>query len=190
MNGLLFAFVLALLAGIGARDQMTVAALSAGLGRHAGLLLVALATAALACAAAAWAAGEMAPVLGEGLRLPVASFAMVAAGLESLLLGPRRAPKEPTRSLSAAAIVLLADQILDAARFLVLAMALVTHSPAACAVGGALASAAVLGLAWLEGGRVLGARRLLRRLRLAAGAVLLLAGGLLGAWVAGWIGGP
>lgn len=183
MSALMLAFVAVLLAGMGARDQSLLAALSRRSGGAPGALLVAVLTGALTCGAAAAVALEAG--LGGGWlainqdeRLLIAGFALMMAGLESIVVAPRAAPKEPTRSLFAAAVVFLAHQILDAARFLVLAVALVTRQPASAAIGGACGGALALALGWLGQGALLAAERRLGLLRRIAGGVML-GGGLL-----------
>ena len=57
--------------------------------------------------------------------------------------------EEPTASLGALAIVVLAHQITDASRFLIFALAVAFAAPLAAGLGGALAGAASLGLAWV-----------------------------------------
>jgi phosphoglycerol transferase MdoB-like AlkP superfamily enzyme len=73
-------------------------------------------------------------------RLLLASFALAAAGVESLLVSPGRRAKEPTRSLFAALLVLAISQIVDASRFIVLAIALL-HAPLSAALGARWAAA-------------------------------------------------
>lgn len=136
-----------LLAGFGARDQVTIAGLAARQGRRPGVLLVALLSAALTAAFAAWLAGLMLAELPPPARAIFAGIALGLAGLESLVLVPRRLPAEPTNSLGALLLVLLANQATDAARFLIFGMGVGMAAPlasgAAGAVGGAVLAAAV-----------------------------------------------
>ena len=82
MSGFLFAFVAALIAGFGARDQVMIAHLSARLGPRASLLLVAWAGAASASALAAWGAAALAGQVPDAARLLLAAIALAAAGVE------------------------------------------------------------------------------------------------------------
>lgn len=172
MSGFLFAFLAVLLAGIGARDQVLVAGLTARQGARGGLLLVALATALAACALAAWGAVALAPMMTAKARMILAAMALALAGAEALVLRAPAAPAEPTHSLGAAAIVLLALQITDAARFLIFAIALATMAPIPAGLGGMAGSAMALVAGWLAGADLL--RPQLRLARRLTGLVLLL----------------
>ncbi|MEY4720946.1 MAG: hypothetical protein RIQ46_671 [Pseudomonadota bacterium] len=177
MTGLLLTLIAVVLAGVGARDQVTLAGLAERNGASAGLLATGIVVAVASASAAAWAATAISPMLTPGARLIFAAMALAAAGIESLLLSPGRKPQEPTHSLGALAIVLLAHQLTDAARFLVLAIAVATAAPIAAGVGGAAGGAVVLSAAWLapevwRDPRLLLARR-------AIGAVLLLVAAVL-----------
>jgi hypothetical protein len=188
VNATLWALLSCLLAGIGARDQMLVAALTARLGRHGGLLLMGCITGALASGFAAWATQEIAGQMTYPARLVLACFALAAAGVESLVFQPKFKAKEPTRSLFAAAIVLLSQQAADAARFLVLAIALVTDAPVPAAVGGAMGTGGTLLLGWLAAGEMLDAQSGIVTIRRWAGTVLLGVGVGLGIWIFAEIG--
>ena len=185
MAAFIFAFVATVLVSIGARDQMRVVHLTLGMGRHIGLLMIALITAALTAAAAGFATRELIPVAPYlPTRAMLAAIALAVAGLESVFVAPRPAPKEPTRSLGAAGIVLLADQITDSARMLILAIALALASPITAAAGGAIGNGAALVLGWLWAPRLAAASGHLRAARIVAGAVLLLAAVLIASNVA------
>jgi hypothetical protein len=110
---------------------------------------------------------------------PAAKAMFVAAALalgafELAFAKPPARPAEPTRSLGALILVLLAGQVTDAARFFVLALAVATGAPALAAIGGAIASGAVLTAAWTLGGEW-EARLPLRAIRYAVSALFLLA---------------
>ena len=94
-----------------------------------------------------------------------------------LLFGPRQVPDEPTHSLGAAAIVLLAHQLTDAARFVVFALAVVTSAPIAAGMGGAAGSAATVALGWLAAAD-LPLREVITARRIAGGVLVLLAASL------------
>ncbi|EQB17776.1 hypothetical protein, partial [Novosphingobium lindaniclasticum] len=125
-----------LLAGFGARDQMTIAGLSARQGQRPGVLLVALLSAVSTAALAAWLAGLMLGQLPPPARAIFAAIALGLAGLESLIVVPRRRPAEPTNSLGALLLVLLASQITDAARFLIFGMGVGMAAPLAAGAAG------------------------------------------------------
>jgi Ca2+/H+ antiporter, TMEM165/GDT1 family len=177
MAAAFLAFLAALLAGAGARDQMLIAALSARRLLPFTLLGVALVTAVLAGVVVAKAAEIMAPMLSPNARVMFAGMAAVIAGLECVAVGPGRQPEEPTRSLFAAMVVLLAHQLTDGARFLVFAIAVATAVPAAAALGGAAGGAATVLIGAMTGEAVLsGYLRLVRRV---IGAVFIAVGGWL-----------
>ena len=184
MTGFFFAMIAALLASLGARDQVTVARLSASNGPHIGLLLIAVLCGCVTSAAAAWAGSTIAPGMAPAARQFLTAIALGWAGLESLLLVPGKKPLEPTRSLGAAAVVLAAHQLTDAARFLVFALAILVHAPVAAAVGGAAGSALVLSAAWAAPDPF--ERPGLRWLRRAVGLALLATALALGARAMGY----
>ncbi|MCJ2186568.1 hypothetical protein [Novosphingobium beihaiensis] len=138
-----------LLAGIGARGQMTIAGLARAQGARPGVLIVALVSAVLTALLAAWAAHAVLAELPPPARMVFAAMALGLAGLESLALAPRRDdPREPTRSLGALALVLLAQQVTDAARFLIFGMGVGLAAPIASGAAGVLGGAVLAGAAW------------------------------------------
>lgn len=172
MNGFIFALIAAFLASLAARDQVLVARITAAQGPRPLLLATALLAAALTAALAGWAAMRLLPELAPPLRPVAAGLILVVAGGEMLLVGPGKAPAEPTNSLFAALVVLLAQQVTDAARLLILALAVATAAPLPAAGGGFAGTAAALVAAWLAPD--LPAR--LGRLRKMSGAALALIG--------------
>lgn len=172
MTGFFLAFLAVILTGLGARDQAIVAALTERQGQRAGLLAVAIAAGVATAALAAWAGSAVIPTLTGKARLFLAALALALAGAE-MLLPQRRKPAEPTHSLGAAAIVLLACQLTDAARLLVFAIAVASAAPLPAGIGGAVGGAAALTGAWLSPELFSNPR--LSRARRAAGVVLLLA---------------
>jgi hypothetical protein len=174
MTAAFLAFLAALLAGFGARDQMLLAGLAARRLLSPMMLIVAVAAAAFAGAVIAKAAEVLTPLLTSNARVMFAGMAAVIAGLECMVLGPRRVPEEPTRSLFAAAVVLLAHQLTDGARFLVFAIAVATAVPTAAALGGAAGGVATVLIAALAGETLLAAP--LRLIRRCIGGVFLLVG--------------
>jgi hypothetical protein len=140
--------VAVLLSGIAARDQMTVAALTRAQGQRFGVLATALIAAALTSALAAYAASRVLATLPLPARPIVTAIVIGLAGAESLILSPRKAPREPTHSLGALALVLLAHQVTDAARFTLFGLAVGMGAPFAAGLGGGIAGAVLMGAAW------------------------------------------
>lgn len=130
---------------------MRVARLSARLGPALGLLVASWIACIVACALAAWLGAGLAAQLFPEAQAMLVAIVLLLAGLELALLGPGRAPREPTRSFGAILLVLGMAQITGAAGFLVFALAASTGTPALAAAGGALGSAAVLTAAWSIG---------------------------------------
>lgn len=152
MTGLFFALLATLLVGIGARDQVLVAQLSARQGARPALLLVALASGVLAAALAAAGGAEAAAWLTGNARQVLVALALGLAGLELLFRRPLVAPAEPTHSLGAFAIVIFTAQVTDAARFVVFALAALTQAPVPVALGAAVGAAGVVGTGWAGAG--------------------------------------
>ncbi len=151
MSGFLFAFLAALLAGTGSRDQLTIAGLAARNGQKLSLLTVAIITAAVTAGIAGWAAGLVLPVIAGNERAGqfLVGVALGFAGFEMLLLRAKPLPQEPTQSLGATAIVLTAYQLTDAARFFIFVIAAATAAPLPAGLGGALGCIAVVALGWI-----------------------------------------
>lgn len=177
MTGFLVAFIATFLLGVGARDQVLIAGLSARQGQRPALLVIALASAALAALAAMWLASSFAPQLAPPARRMLAILALALAALEMIVLRPKAAPHEPTNSLGAFAAVLLAMQVLDAARFVLFAIAVASILPGAAGLGGALGGMAVVAIGWAEGQALLDLP--LARIRRWLGAAVLLAAAVL-----------
>lgn len=149
MSGFLFAFLAVLLACVGARDLAVVAGLAERQGARPGVLAIGLASSIAAAAIAAWAAVLVVPLLAPDARALLGALALGLAGLESLVLTRRLPPpREPTLSLGALWLVLLAQQLTDAARFIVFGMAVATAAPVSAGAGGAAGGALALALAW------------------------------------------
>ncbi|MFN3516282.1 MAG: hypothetical protein ACK4YM_03865 [Novosphingobium sp.] len=177
MTGFLLAFTATILAGLGARDQVLVAAIAARLGQRFSLLLIGMTSAALAAAGAVWLAGSFAPRLPPAARQMLAALALALAALEMLLWRVRPAPAEPTRSLGAFGVVLLGLQLTDAARFLLFAIVVASLLPGAAGLGGALGGMVVVAIGW-AGGQGLLDLPLARWRRWLGGALLVLAIGI------------
>ncbi len=177
MSGALFALIACALAGIGARDQVLVAGLAARNGPHPGLLVIALLSSMLTAGIAAFAAQAALPLLAADARQLLAAMALGLAGAEMVLARPVRLGAEPTHSLGAAALVLFAQQLTDAARFVVFALAVGTGAPIAAGAGGAIGGAAAVAAGWLAGEDLLKLRLTVVR-RVAGAGLLVVAVGL------------
>ena len=174
MLAFLLTLLAALTAGVGARDQLLVAWMAerqgAKLGPEFGLLVTAVVVAMFSAGIAGWVGLLAAPQLEARARTYLVAMALGLAALELVVVRPRRRPAEPTGSLGALAIVLLAQQLTDAARLLVFALAASSAVPAFAIAGGMLGCAATAVLGW-SGGAWLEALPL-RRIRAGLGLVL------------------
>jgi putative Ca2+/H+ antiporter (TMEM165/GDT1 family) len=174
MPSFLFAFVAVLLVSIGARDQLLVARLTQVLGRRASLLLLACTSVAAISALMAWAGHAIAALVPPSGKAMLVAIALFMAAVELFWPNREKTPKEPTRSLFAFGLVILARQLGDAARFLVFALAVATGVPWLAGAGGALGGCAALALGWVMAGE-LEAKWPLRAIRIVLGTVILLA---------------
>ena len=168
MSSLFFAFLAVLLGTIGSRDQLIVAHFSSASKRGPGVLVAAIASAALSAMAMALAGQVIGGLLPDPAKAMLVAIALLFAAIE--LAWPARyvSPEEPTRSLAAIVIVLIAKQFGDGARFLVFAVAAATGAPVLAGMGGALALAA----AWAAGEAAV-ARAPLRAIRMVLAALAL-----------------
>jgi hypothetical protein len=178
MTAFYYTFFGVLLAGVGARDQVTVAGLSRSQGARPGVLLTGLAVAIATAAFAAWAASVVAPLLAPRVRLVMVAIALAFAGVEALWPFAAKQPEEPTASLGALGIVLLAHQLTDAARFLIFALGVALAAPVMAGIGGAAAGAVAIAAGWMLP-EVFGNPRV-RLVRSAVGAFTLFAALILG----------
>ena len=165
MDAFLFALLLVLALAMGGRDQWLVAHWTDTLGKSAQLLAVAVVTAAVSAGAMAWVGTEFTALLPRRAAQMVVAFALAIAAAELAFPVRPKPLHEPTRSLAAITIVLLARQIGDGARFGIFALAAWSASPVAAGIGGALGGAAAVALGWGAGAGVL-ARLPLRMVRL------------------------
>ncbi|MBS0254660.1 MAG: hypothetical protein JSS36_05480 [Proteobacteria bacterium] len=180
MSGFFYAFIAVLLAGFGARDQVLIGHLSAGAANRYRLLVVAVLIGVLTSAIAGYGAHELAPSLTRLGRLLLAALALGLAGLESLLMPRPKAPKEPTLSLAAAAIVFFAHQITDAARLVIFALAVTVGTKLGVA-GGVLGGTFALMLGFGANGALVHSGQGLKVLRRLAGVLLLI--GAVATWL-------
>lgn len=173
MAGFLFAFLVTLVLGTGARDQVLVARLAP----RPMVLVVGVICTAIAATAIGWAGIKVAPMLNGPARSILVAMALALAAIELVLSKPGAKPLEPTQSLGALAIVLLAQQLFDATRFAVFAIAAASPFPPAAIAGGVLGSAGSILTGWLAGDDI--ERLPLVPIRRSLGLVLML--------VAGWL---
>ncbi|ANU07231.1 TMEM165/GDT1 family protein [Paraurantiacibacter namhicola] len=173
MSAFFLAFLTCLLATLPGREALLHARL-ADAGASGGVLAIGWITAGLTALLSAWLAGLVAPFMNGNARLMLVAFALAAAGLELALRRHRSAPKEPTRSLGAVTLVLLAGQVGDASRFLVFALAAFTAAPLNVTLGGMAGCGAAFTLAWLAG-EDWEQKMPLRTLRFAIAGLLVLA---------------
>ncbi len=171
MDGFLLALLLVAMLATGGRDQWMVARWADSLGRSTGLLAVAVGCACLSAAAMAWLGGGFAALLPPRAAQMLVAFALAMAAAELALPVRFKAPAEPTRSLAAIAIVLLARQLGDGARFAVFALAAWTVWPVTAGLGGAIGGAAAAALGWSLGADAM-ARWPLRPWRIALAVAL------------------
>lgn len=174
MDGFLIALLLVFALATGGRDQWMVARWADALGQGSALLAVAVLSAIISAAAMAWVGAEFANLLPRRAGQMLVAFALAAAALELAVPVRLKNPQEPTRSLGAIAIVLLARQIGDGARFAVFALAAWSAVPLTAGLGGALGGAAAVTLGWTAGAEAL-ARWPIRAMRLCLAAGLALA---------------
>jgi len=174
MPGFFFALVATLLAATGGRDQRMVANLADRLGAGIGLLAVAWLTCAVSTGFAAAIGAGMAVLFAPAGKAMLVAFALLLGAGELAWPILWKEPAEPTRSLFAIGFVLASRQLLDAARFIVFALAAATGAPELVAIGGTLGGGAALTLAWAMGGDL--TRRIpLRAIRLGIAGLLLVA---------------
>ncbi len=165
MTGFLVALIAVLIAGMGARDQLLVAAIAVRQPGRGLILVAALVSAVTTAMVAAWLALKTAPQLTGDARSMFAALALAVAAIELVLVWPARLPTEPTQSLGAFALVMFAQQLTDASRFLLFAIAVASATPLSTAWGGAGGAALVVALGWVGGAELLALRLvLLRRL--------------------------
>ena len=149
MAGFLLALLAVLVTGIGARDQAMVAELTARQGARPLVLVVALGCALGSALAAGWAGIQVAPLLAPRARVMLVAMVLALAVLELLFVRPLRKAEEPTHSLFAFGAVLLAQQLTDAARLVIFALAAWSVLPAAAVLGGVIGAGVTVLAGWL-----------------------------------------
>ncbi|WP_285711508.1 hypothetical protein [Erythrobacter oryzae] len=165
MDGFLLAMLLVAMLATGGRDQLMVAQWAGRLGQSAPLLALAMACASISAGVMAFIGAEFAALLPRRAAQMLVAFALAIAAGELALPVRLKPPAEPTRSLPALGIVLLARQLGDGARFAVFALAAWTVWPVTAGLGGAIGGAATVALGWAAGAETL-ARWPLRMIRL------------------------
>lgn len=187
MPSFFLALLCTVIAAIGGRDQRLVAGIASRLGSSGSLLAVAWLSCAITAGLAAGAGFFMARLLPPDAKVMLVAFALLAAGLEMLLLHGRKVPDEPTRALFPILVVLVAQQIGDGARFLILALAIATGGPVLAAIGGTVGGGIALTAAWAGRGEAYG-RLPLQNLRRGVAAVLIVTGIVIGLHARGVLG--
>lgn len=173
MSAFLFAFAAVLLVSTGGRDQLLVARIAERSGSGGALIAVGAIASALSATAMAAAGLAMTLVLPGAAADMLVGFGLLIAAFELAWQRKTKLPEEPTASLFATLVVLLARQLGDAARFLVFTFA-AGGSAWMAAAGGALGGAGALAVGALAGADV--ARWPLRAIRLALAALLGIGG--------------
>jgi putative Ca2+/H+ antiporter (TMEM165/GDT1 family) len=151
MPSFFFALVATLLAATGGRDQRMAANLSEKLGASTGLLVTLLIVSAASSAFAAAVGAGMAQLFPPGGKQMFVALALLLGAIELAWPVLWKEPEEPTRSLFAIAFVIASRQLLDAARFIVVALAAATGAPVLAAIGGAIGGGAAVTLGWALG---------------------------------------
>jgi hypothetical protein len=176
----------ATMASFGGRDYRLVAHLSSRLGGSSILLVIAWLSAAITAVLAGLAGMGLAVLLAPEAKSMLVAIALVLAAAELAWPWQWRQAEEPTRSSFAILLVLVAAQIGDGARFLILAITIATGAPWLAVLGGAVGSGIVLTVGWNVGTQP-AAARLLRRIRLGLAAALALAGVVIGIFARGLV---
>ncbi len=174
MDGFLLALLLVAARAMGGREQLMVAQWAGARGQSAARLAGAGLGAGRSAGGRAWVGAEFAALLPRRAAQMLVAFALAIAAVELALPVRLKAPQQPTRSLGAIAIVLLARQVRDGARFAVFALAAWTAVPITAGLGGALGGAAAVAAGWGIGADAL-ARGPLRLVRLGLAGCLIVA---------------
>lgn len=185
MAAFILAFATVFVVSLGGRDQLLVARLADRLGKSGSLLAVGILASTVSALAMAAAGVAMALVLPPSAADMLVAFGLISAAIELAWQSKSRLPEEPTLSLFATFVVLLARQLFDAARFCVFAFA-AGGSAWLAGGGGALGGAAALALGIALGERM--ARLRLRAVRLTLAAAFFVIGIALALMARGIIG--
>lgn len=172
-------FFAALLLGMGARDQILVAALSLRLGKRISLLLTALMASILASMLGVWAGQALAAYVPRSWQPLLVGLALTLAGLEMILRRAGLIPEEPTRSLGAMGLAAFLVQVFDAVRIVLFGLVLAAALPLATLLGLVAGALVAVSLGWSGGARLLSFpllrwRRIVGVLLAAAGTLALI----------------
>lgn len=185
MQWFLFAFAAVALVSTGGRDQLLVARLADRLGRGGGLFVAGTAASVVSALLMSVAGLSLALLLPGAAADMLVAFALLFAAIELVRRPATKLPEEPTRSLFATFVVLLARQLGDAARFLVFAFA-AGGSAWLAAAGGALGGCAALAVGASAGPAL--ERAPLRAVRLSLAVALAILAIVIGLQARGIIG--
>lgn len=180
MDALLIALLGCLLGEMGDKSQLLVLALAARYHRDgaviAGILVAAIANAAISAIAGAW----IGPMLGADARLLFMALSIVflGAGLLWRVSPPDRLDGWPTGPFLTTALGLFILEFGDGPQFLILGIATHTADPMLAAIGGAIGICAGLVPVVLLRERLLRALPV-RAIRWAGGAILLTTGAIM-----------
>lgn len=175
------------MASFGGRDYRLVAHLSSRLGASPVLLLIAWLSAAITAVLAGLAGLSLVALMAPNAKSMLVAIALVLAAAELAWPWQWRQAEEPTRSSVAILLVLMATQIGDGARFLILAITIATGAPWLAMLGGAVGSGVVLTIGW-NIGTMPAAARLFRVIRIGLAAILAVAGIIIGISARGLLG--
>ena len=182
MDAALITLIVTFLAMQGGWGQLTVASLSAASGRSWSLLVSALSAVLLASGLVAWLGATISAQLVGPWRAALVALPLVLGALLLFRRQPYEPLLEPTRSLGAIQLALLAKLLADPARLAIFASAAALALPAPAFIGGAIGSGLALAIGWFLGER---ATRFEQAsvIRKAAGAIFIAL-----ALLIGWIG--
>lgn len=141
------------LTSFGGRDQLLLARMAQRRGQAGTLLAVGWFSAIATALFMAWAGQFIGGLMPQAAQVMLVALALLFAAVELAWQGRKvdAAPQEPTHSLGALFIVMLARQLGDSPRFIVFALAIWSSNGWLAAMGGALAGGAGLTLGWLLG---------------------------------------
>jgi putative Ca2+/H+ antiporter (TMEM165/GDT1 family) len=180
----LFALAAVFAISLGGRDQLLMARLAERLGKGGGLLAVGMLASTISAFALAAAGLALALVLPAPAADMLVAIGLFLAAVELAWPRRNRLPEEPTRSLFAILLVLLARQMGDGARFLVFAFA-AGGSAWLAGAGGTIGGSAALALGIAASGEI--PRWPLRWVRLGLASVLATTAVVIGLKVRGLI---
>jgi hypothetical protein len=166
-------FIAVLLSGLASRDQVTVATQSRRHGARLQALAISVLVSIGSAAFAGWAAILISPLMAPAARVFLCAMAIAFAGLESLIIAPRGAGREPSRSLGLFGLTMAVHQLTDAARFIAFGIAVATLAPITAAAGAALGGIVLVGTAWAYPGLALDSRTRIARRLLGVGFTLV-----------------